>query len=513
MNTASSWTRPGWRLLGAEKQMDSAVHECQSLTQQNIEFLEKISGDLSILADLSRADILMYCLLAPGRAVLVSQARPHSMLPIHSESVLGREVTTADEPHVMRALLEGRHSSGQRRLGAEEAYAFQEVYPLSENDGQVLAAICIETNLIEHERHRRRSRVFRKALKQLQEMVMSGALSGADLLAPFVEHDGIMVVDMQHRVRYVSGIATNLYRKLGYVGNLLSEHIDDLELDDNRLVFEALERGRCYEAELKIHDRIWVKKAIPLYSSQRGLRRLLRQTKSEKPMRLEGVLVAIHDETEIRWREEELQVKMAMIKEVHHRVKNNMQTIASLLRLQARRAESEEVRRALQEGINRIMSVAVIHEFLAHQEARVINIRDVSQRIITQIREGVVDEEKGIRLDLRGPNIYLPTQPATVCALVVNELLLNALEHGYSRQEGGTVTVRLNDDGERITISVDDDGVGLPEEFNLAQTDSLGLQIVQTLAQGDLKGNFELHGRDKGVSAVVTFPKHSQGGR
>jgi two-component sensor histidine kinase len=225
------------------------------------------------------------------------------------------------------------------------------------------------------------------------------------------------------------------------------------------------------------------------------------------------VLVAIHDETEIRWREEELQVKMAMIKEVHHRVKNNMQTIASLLRLQARRAESEEVRRALREGINRIMSVAVIHEFLAHQEARVINIRDVSQRIITQIREGVLDEEKGIRLDLRGPNIYLPTQPATVCALVVNELLLNALEHGYSRQEGGTVTVRLHDDGERITISVDDDGVGLPEEFNLAHTDSLGLQIVQTLAQGDLKGNFELHGRDKGVSAVVTFPKHSQGGR
>jgi two-component sensor histidine kinase len=155
----------------------------------------------------------------------------------------------------------------------------------------------------------------------------------------------------------------------------------------------------------------------------------------------------------------------------------------------------------------------VIHEFLAHQEARVINIRDVSQRIITQVQEGVLDWEAGIRLDLRGPNIYLPTQPATVCALVINELLQNALEHGYERQEGGTVTVSLSDDGEQITISVDDDGVGLPEEFDLAQTNSLGLQIVKALAEGDLKGSFELRSRDKGVSAIVTFPKHSQGGR
>jgi two-component sensor histidine kinase len=202
-----------------------------------------------------------------------------------------------------------------------------------------------------------------------------------------------------------------------------------------------------------------------------------------------------------------------MIQEIHHRVKNNMQTVASLLRLQSRRAESEETQRALREGINRILSVAVIHEFLAHQEARVINIRDVSLRIIHQIREGVLDDEAAIRLDLQGPNIYLPTQPATVCALVINELLLNALEHGYARQEGGTVTVNLGDDGDQITISVDDDGSGLPEGFDLTQTRSLGLQIVSKLAQGDLKGDFELCSKDRGVSAIVTFPKHSQGGR
>ncbi len=498
--------------------MDSVVHECENLTEQDIAILEQIEGELGLLADLSRADVLMYCPLKNERAVVVSQASPHSILPIYSESIVGRQLAADGEPAVAHTLFEGRRGFtevrreiGTPRSPAKGAPIVQETFPVRTDDGRVIAAISIETNLIERERHRRRSRVFQRALKLVQEMVLAGKARGAEELTPFGEHDGIVVVDAQHRIQYVSGIATSLYRKLGYVGNLLKRRIEDVELDDHNLAVEAMEKGRCLEAEMKVGDLIWTKKAIPLYSYGRGLRRIFRRRNA--PPQLEGVLLTIRDETDTRRQEEELEVKAAMIQEIHHRVKNNMQTIASLLRLQSRRAESDEVRRALQEGINRILSVAVIHEFLAHQDARVINIRDVSQRIINQIREGVLDQEKGIRLDLRGPNIYLPTQPATVCALVINELLQNALEHGYERQEGGTVTVNLKDDGEQITISVDDDGVGLPEEFDLSRTSSLGLQIVRTLAEGDLKGKFELSGRDKGVSAVVTFPKHSQGGK
>jgi two-component sensor histidine kinase/predicted DNA-binding protein len=498
--------------------MDSVVHTCENLTQEHIARLARIEASLDIMADLSRADVVVYCPLASDRAVIVAQARPHSILPIYSDSVVGRRVTSGDEPVVMRALVEGRCLSTEvrrqvasSRSTAKGAPIFQEIHPVRADDGQVVAAVCVETNMIERERHRRRSRVFRRALRQFQAMALVGDLQGADQLSPFDEHDGIMVVDAQHRIQYVSGIATSLYRQLGYVGDLLNRHIEDLELDDYHLAIEALEQRRCLEREMKASELVWIKKAVPLFSSNRGWRRLL--SRGWVAWRPEGVLLTIHDETEARRQDEELKLKTTMIQEIHHRVKNNMQTIASLLRLQSRRAESDDVRRALQEGINRIMSVAVIHEFLAHQDARVINIRDVSQRIINQVRDGVLDQEKGIRLDLRGPNIYLPTQPATVCALLVNELLQNALEHGYERQEGGTVTVNLEDDGELVTIAVDDDGVGLPEDFDLASTGSLGLQIVRTLAEGDLKGKFELHGRDKGVSAVVTFPKHTQGGR
>lgn len=498
--------------------MNEVVHRCKQLTEEDIAFLTRIEQSLNLLADLSRADVLVYCPLSKERAVVVAQASPHSILPLYSESLVERQVTAGDEPGVIRALVEGRRwfsevnrESSGRGAPDRAAPIVQEVYPVRRPDGRVIAAVCIETNLIERERHHRRSKVFQRALRRFQEMVLAGELRGAERLTPFGEHDGILVIDAQHRIQYVSGIATNLYRKLGYAGDLLRRHIEDLELDDNSPVYEALEAGECVEKEIKARNLVWVKKAIPLFPSGNGLhRRRLSQVLSQ---RLEGTLVTIRDETDSRRQEEELRVKVAMIQEIHHRVKNNLQTIASLLRLQARRAESDKVRRALQEGVNRVLSVAVIHEFLAHQDARVISIRDVSQRIINQTREGVLDQEKRIRLDLCGPNIYLPTQPATACALVINELLQNALEHGYDRQEGGTVTVNLHDDGEQITISVDDDGVGLPDDFDLAHTGSLGLQIVRTLAQGDLKGSFALHRRDKGVSAVVTFPKHFHGGR
>ena len=498
--------------------MDSVVHACEDLTEEHIAHLEKLQESLAILADFSRADVIMYCPLNPERAVVAAQFRPHSILPIYEQSLVGRQVGFADEPEVMRALTEGhrgfsevRRRIGKRRSPAEGAPTVRETYPICDAEGKIIAAVCIETNLIERERHRRRSKVFQRSLRQFQQMVLAGQLRGVGDLTSFAEHDGVMVLDAQHRIQYISGIATSMYRKLGYAGDLLKRYVEDLEPDDNSLVLEALVNRQCYERELRIRDLIWVKKAIPIFVPRRGLRRRVRNDKT--PWRLEGALVAIHDQTDERRQEEELQVKVAMIREIHHRVKNNMQTVASLLRLQSRRAESEETRRALQEGINRILSVAVIHEFLAHQSARVINIRDVSQRIIEQVREGVLDRERRIDLELRGPNIYLPTQPATVCALVINELLLNALEHGYERQVGGIVTVNLKDDGEQITISVDDDGKGLPEGFDPTRTDSLGLQIVRTLAENDLKGSFELHGRDKGVSAVVTFPKQSQGGK
>jgi len=492
--------------------MDDVVYRCGDLTEEDIAFLRKIENDMPIVADISRGDLLIYCPISPNRAAIVAQAKPHSIAPIHPQPIIGQTMTEAEQPLVLQALARERSLHGNRTLIPDCAPLLQEVHPIRSREGKVLGALSIETNLIEHERHRRRSKVFQRALRQLQGMLLRGELEGAGQLSPFGEHDGIIVVDSQRWIRYASGIATNLYRRVGHLDSLVGKRTSELETEDEVLVLRALRDNRCIEEETYEGHRVWVKKAIPLTCPEHQFmdwRRVL-GLPLPKP-RLVGVLLAVHDETEARHKERELKVKSAMIQEIHHRVKNNLQVIASLLRMQGRRSESEEVRRSLDDSVRRILSIAVVHEFLSQQEARVINIKEVSQRIIQHTQQGILQPDKHIRLIVGGPNIYLRAQQATTCALVINELLQNAVEHGFERRPGGTISVNLQDDGDRVVIAVVDDGQGLPEDFSLEQADSLGLHIVQTLVHDDLKGQFQLRGGD-GVSAIVTFPKQILGG-
>ena len=217
--------------------------------------------------------------------------------------------------------------------------------------------------------------------------------------------------------------------------------------------------------------------------------------------------MTIHDRTEEKQRERELQIQATLIQEIHHRVKNNLQTIASLLRLQSRRVNSEEAEQALAEGINRILSVAVVHEFLSRRDVSVINLRDVAQRIISQMQQGLLDPDQSIGIELSGPSIYLNPQQTTSCALLINELLQNSIDHGFESQASGTVEVNLTDHGDSVKIEVADDGGGLPLDFDLGQDVSLGLRIVQSLAIEDLRGRFDLKNSGEGTSAIVEFPK------
>jgi two-component system, sensor histidine kinase PdtaS len=200
-----------------------------------------------------------------------------------------------------------------------------------------------------------------------------------------------------------------------------------------------------------------------------------------------------------------------MIQEVHHRVKNNLQSVASLLRLQARRSVSTEARAVLADSVNRILSIAVVHEFLSEHSSNVINVREVAQRIINQVIQSAVGPEKRVHGSVEGTSIYLPSQQATSCALVLNELLLNSVEHGFRGRDRGSIQVGLQDDGDRVTITVADDGGGLPPEFGARGEDSLGLTIVRTLVESDLKGQFDIRSA-QGTLATVTFPKATIGG-
>jgi two-component sensor histidine kinase len=485
-----------------------------SVTDRDAALLTRISKIIPLLADLSRADIFLGVPRAPHQIEIIAQAQPHTVAPVHRAPRVGQCLTRGDASALFRAIEARQFARGLREyppadVGIGEggpAPVVQEASPIENEDGRVIGGMLIETNLLESERFKRRSEVFQRTLKLFQQGALRGEPAGIETLTPFGEHDGIIVADIDGTIRYMSGIATNLYRNIGYGEPLVGKPLSYLELQDDELVRHALATRQCAQIESHERGRTWVKKVVPIVRTERAS--LFSQARASSLL----AFLLIHDDTEAREREQELLVQATMIKELHHRVKNDLQTVASLLRMQSRRLQTTEAKGALAEAVNRILSIAVIHEFLSVQDTRAINIRDVAQRIIAQMQSGILDPERRIRLTLDGPNIYLPARQATSCALVINELLQNALEHGYdARATGGTIALTFEDRGDAVGLLVHDDGRALPVDFSLDRVDSLGLRIVQMLVTQDLKGQFDLQS-DHGVSAIVRFPKIPLGG-
>ena len=395
--------------------MGESTGICGALAAPERELLERIQRGMAITADLSRADLLLACPRNMDEVVAIAQAQPHSIASIYETSLVNKTLTRVDAPVILSAWHRRRHMRSQRDLIPTGTPIIQDVYPIRGRDGEVVALFSLETSLIQLERHRQRHISFRRAIEWLQWMCMRGELASAAELSPFGEWDGVVFVDAQRRITYLSGIANNLYRKLGYMGDLRGKRLSSLGTRDDEMVVAALRARRPLERQVEENQHIWIRKVVPIWPPATVPGRLQRLFSTQtRAGDVAGAIILVHDDTEEQRKQQELDVKVTMIQEVHHRVKNNLQTIAALLRMQARRAESEATRHELQEAIARILSVAVIHEFLSLKETQSINIRDVGQRIISQVRQ-IVTPGKQVNLSVDGPAIYLASQQATAC--------------------------------------------------------------------------------------------------
>jgi len=216
----------------------------------------------------------------------------------------------------------------------------------------------------------------------------------------------------------------------------------------------------------------------------------------------------MEDVTQLRVKDEELRVKSAVIREIHHRVKNNLQTMASLLRLEQRRAQSAETRRVLRESINRISSIALVHEYLSGQGTERVNMAELAREIFRTVVAGMADPQMDLKTHFKASPMDINSQKAASLALVLNELLQNALEHAFIERDKGTLSVEIYPVTQGMMLTVTDDGVGLPKDFRPEKSRSLGLKIIQTVVKSDLKGAFFLKKAKKGgTRAEVLIPR------
>ena len=303
--------------------------------------------------------------------------------------------------------------------------------------------------------------------------------------------DGIMVVDANRVIVAANNRARHMFDVMD-ISHLVGCRTNDVAINWP-LVGMVMETGTAESKEFTMHGILLSIRILPVIPRPKA----------------GCAIVILQDITELRKKDEELLIKSVVIKEIHHRVKNNLQTIASLLRLQERRAQCDETKIVLRDCVNRVNSIAIVHEYLSQQDTGLIDVGKVAKGIYQAIISSMLHPEFILHADFKADPVQLPSDKATSIALILNELLQNTIEHAYEGRMSGSLKVRFAEESKRYVLSIADDGVGLPEGFSLnSSRQSLGLKIIKTMAEADLQGSFSLANRDDGGTlALVTIPK------
>jgi two-component system, sensor histidine kinase PdtaS len=480
--------------------LNDLAREKTALTGADIEWLHALVSDWQLLADLSFADLVLWAPLRDDSGwVALAQMRPTTGPTTYLDDVVGTVAAAGRRPFVDAARRERRICREGDPEWTQGVPVRRESIPVTRN-GAVIAVIERSTNLSSARTPSRLELTYLKGADDLAQMVAAGMFpvpgeEPALVRSPRVG-DGLLRLGRSGKVSYASPNALSAYRRLGLTADLVGAELGPVTArlcapgqpaDDSLMVTASGRAPR--ETEVEGHGAVVQLRSIPLVVN--GMRT--------------GALVLVRDVTELRRRERELMTKDATIREIHHRVKNNLQTVAALLRLQARRLSAPEARAALEEAMRRVGSIAIVHETLSHTPEEIVDFDDIAARVVAMAGEVSAPETRVVPV-VTGRFGLLPAAVATPLALVLTELLQNALQHGLSRPGGQTVPVlevTVHRAAGRLTVSVEDNGTGLPTGFDLDRTTSLGLQIVRTLVVSELGGSLEISPRASGGTAVL----------
>lgn len=222
----------------------------------------------------------------------------------------------------------------------------------------------------------------------------------------------------------------------------------------------------------------------------------------------EALFLTLANQTALAIEHARLATNAAMVREMHHRIKNNLQTVAMLMQLQLAEtkgagSEALDARQVLQTGMHRVYSIAAVHEVLAERGFHLVDVKEVLQRIAAVTAAGLTSPQQSLQLSVEGETVLLPSRMATNLALVVNELVQNALEHGFERRAPGHVLVSLGYAPAELVVTVRDDGRGLPQDY----LPGLGTELVQTLVHEELRGRLSYARLEKGTEVTIRMPR------
>jgi two-component sensor histidine kinase len=473
-----------------------------NLDEAQLAHLQRLLGTWGILADLSFSDLV---LLAPMSAearerhgdgtelVILGQMRPSNSATVVQHDLVGQTAGIGDWPLAVLTVESGEVTRGEILLESGDEPVRLHCIPVRCQGTTVAVLARLAAGAGRRPGHLERT--YRDLFDRFALMLSESTFpfpseEVATEEAPRVG-DGVVVVDEEGRVRYASPNATNALHRMGMYSQIEGRRLTDLGIEESAIEWALASALPVVEEVERRPDVTVLLHCIPLIAQDD----------------VTGCLVLLRDVTDVRRLDRLLLSKDAAIREVHHRVKNNLQTISALLRLQARRLPPGGGRVALFEAERRVRSIAIVHEILSREPSDQVPFDEIVTSLIRMAEDSVV-QSRPVAFDVVGELGEVPADVATPLAVVLAELLQNAVEHAFPDGEPaeagagpapvppiGHVQVHLVNDLSTLTLEVIDDGAGLPEGFDIEQTQSLGLSIVRDLVRSQMEGTITMRNR------------------
>jgi two-component sensor histidine kinase len=499
--------------------------ERTNLNEQQLGHLQRLLGTWGILADFSFSDLVLLAPMAmvpgerPGEEtelVILGQMRPSNSATVVQHDLVGQTLTTAEWPLPVLTMESGEMTRGEVELEPGDEPVRLHCIPVR-YEGAVVAVLA-RLSAGAGRRPGHLERTYRDLFDRFAIMVSESTFpfpseEVATEEAPRVG-DGVVLVDEEGRVRYASPNATNALHRMGMYSQTEGRRLTDLGIEESAIEWALASALPVVEEVERRPDVSVLLHCIPLLANDE----------------VTGCLVLMRDVTDVRRLDRLLLSKDAAIREVHHRVKNNLQTISALLRLQARRLPSGEGKVALFEAERRVRSIAIVHEILSREPSDQVPFDEIVTSLIRMAEDSVVSSRELI-FDVTGELGEVPADVATPLAVVLAELLQNAVEHAFLEVDAdehaggagaaggasvaeppGHIRVHLVNDVSSLTLEVIDDGYGLPDGFDIEETQSLGLSIVRDLVRSQLDGVITMRNRhdlvpgETGTLVAIVLP-------
>ncbi len=446
--------------------------------------LNTIGNSITFLSDFIPADVHLYKLTDNNMVKTIFESKP-SIYPsfyrrIHLEYTFPLKTNLLfQEAYQTQKMVEG--SKGEIFNGLP---LYQNLYPIINKNDRVIGFLLVERSLYEQRRWGLKQWLYQTTVKNIIDAILESSLLETRSLPLIYPGDGMIIVDSHGMINYSTYTAINTAKYLGLVTPLEGNSFEEVF---SHGAWRIIEVNTLYsEQELNLEPYIINIKAIPLNNL---------------------LLILLRDVSELRHKDQEIKVKSAIIREIHHRVKNNLQSISSLLRLQQRRTQNTEVKEILSDSINRINSISIVHDYLSQKNVDVIDLTEMAKNILFEVSNSVMLPDKKIAFNIYAPDTLLfPSAKAVSIALVLNELLNNTLKHAFVNLDSGILSLHLEINADILNITVQDNGVGLPQDFNPDKDGNLGWQIIKTLVQDDLKGIWSVDSNKNDTRIIIKLP-------